>query len=258
MKILTIIFLFSSLALFSENNVRVNFNLYNSSTPKNIFYFGFGIDELAGDSVDTHLGEKSYPPFAPTFDAGLEYIDSSQYNSDGTKYYDLIRTNLDLRAIKKDINKWQIRHKLVINWIGAPTVVLEWNNLNIPDIVDSIMIRDIMGGIVINKDMKKINKLVLDNDAIDKLYFDIYYDLTKTSIEENENKDNLFYPNPFSYNVNLKKDFVYDNYEVFDLNGNKIIIDKDINKLTELNKGIYYIIFKLNNLIIEKSIISKY
>jgi len=258
MKFIFLIFIFSSISLIAENNIRVNFKLYNSKTPNILFEFGFGINELAGDSVDAHLGEKSYPPFAPSFDAGLEYIDSTKFNQDGSKYYDLIRTNLDLRSIPSDKDIWRTRHKVVINWISAPTVVLEWNSSFISDKIDSIMIRDMLGGIVINQDMKKTDKLVLDNEAIDKLYFDVYYNLKQTSVEDEENKNEIIYPNPFSDIINIDESFDYDNFIIYDINGIKLIQDYNLNKLKNLHTGIYYILFQKNNKIIERKIISKY
>lgn len=258
MKLFSLLFLLSVFYTYADNNIRINFKLYNSAAPSKLFELGFGINELAGDSVDTHLGEKSFPPFPPAFDAGLEYVDSTNFNQDGSKYYDLIRTNLDLRSVPSDIKRFHNRHKLVMNWVSGPTVVLEWNNTMFPESVDSIMIRDILGGIVINQDMKKTNKLTLDNDAIDKLYFDIYYNLNTTSIDELSKSDILVYPNPFNDKLFLENNIEFDDVLLYDLNGNLAFESKKLENIHDLLSGTYLLVLKLNSKIIKRQIVTKY
>ncbi len=258
MRIIVVLFLCSFIYSYADNNARINLNVYNNSKPNLVFNLGFGINELAGDSVDTQLGEKSLPPFPPTFYAVLEYIDSSKYNEDGSKYYDKIWTNLDLRSIPDDKITWNYRYKLVLNWINASSVVLEWNNSNIPNIIDSIFVRDIMGGVVINQDMKIINKLVLDNDAIDKLYFDVYYNKNATNVEDNiVIEDNVIFPNPFSNFINVDNSLNYDFYQVYDLRGNLVSNGGNINNILSFQPGTYFIMFMNKNSIIAKKFITK-
>lgn len=255
--IVLIVFLISSLDIFADNNARININLYNSLTPQKKIILGFGVNELAGDSIDPHLGEKSYPPFPPSFAAVLEFVDSTKFNQDGTKYYDLIWTNLDLRSVPNDKDTWQNIYKLVINWIGAPTVIIEWNNAMIPELIDSVYIKDVLGGIVINQDMKKTNKLILDNDAIDKLYFYVYYSKKNTSIDDLLSNDVLLYPNPFNDILMVDESINFDEFIIYDINGSLIMKDKNIENVSLLTSGTYFIELKLANRIISRQLITK-
>ncbi|HRP02224.1 MAG TPA: T9SS type A sorting domain-containing protein [Candidatus Kapabacteria bacterium] len=258
-SILFVVAFFICSALKADDNVLIYFKVNNTATPNKFFNLGVGINEMAGDSVDTALGEHSLPPFPPTFYAALEYVDSSKYNSDGSKFYDLIHTDLDLRSIPADKEVWQNRHKLLINWSGAKGVDISWNINSIPKNVDSIFLRDIMGGIVINEDLRKSTKITLSNDAIDKLYIDIYYKKEATSVDDDKISDITVYPNPFVDNIKLSQNLVFNSYEIYNINGDKLVSKQqsNIDNLKTLSIGVYLLILKKDNAIIGKAIINK-
>ena len=244
-KIFIIFFLLTGI-LQSQISQRVNLKITKDNNNSKEWLLAFGVDSKASYGLDGDLGELLYPPPPPTFYVILEFIDSTRTDSTGKKIYDLIWTNLDLRPIPDNTDKWYERYKMNIYWTNTSKVKIEWNNINLLQNIDSIFVRDVMGGIVINEDMKKTNYLELNNDLIDKLFFHVYYTKYPANVKQKEKSIRTLYPNPFNNEFNINFDDFY-KIDLFNSLGQLIGTFNQINQLKFYYNGLYFIKFYLND-----------
>jgi len=246
MKKIFIIFFLLSGILQSQIFQRVNLKITKDNSLSKEWLLSFGIDSRASYGLDSNLGELLYPPPPPTFYVILEFIDSTRTDSTGKKIYDLIWANLDLRPIPDSTDKWYEKYKMNIYWSNTNKVKIEWNNINLLQNIDSIFVRDVMGGKIVNEDMKKNNFLELNNDLIDKLFFHVYYTKSSANINEKEKSNRTIYPNPFNDELNIN---FYDYYKIELFNGLGQLIGtfKEFNQLKFNYNGLYFIKFYLND-----------
>lgn len=175
---------------YSQLDFRLNLNITNERGTKPAWNYGFGVSHRATDGVDAQLGELEMPPAPPQ---GLyvyfEYV--IQYDT----YKDIVYTNIDIKGLPVE-DKFEIRHKLNIKWGASREIHISWNNLNIPENVDSLFIMDALNGIFIKTDMKKKDSILIRNDAFTVLYIHGYYSKTPASIDEEIGATVLPFPNP--------------------------------------------------------------
>jgi hypothetical protein len=238
-----IIFLISFTGIYAQFPIEINFNLHNDLKPENIFYFSFGINANAGDSVDFNLGETELPPYPfSSFYAAMEFTDSTKFIDDTTKYYDYIRSNKDFKGIPPDIDKFFIKYQLHILWYNSNKVTINWGSSPQNVNIDSIFIKDAFNGFLINQNMKTSNLLEITNQSVDNLYFYVYYTKSPNSVYEKlSNSSDYIYPNPVSDFIKIKNN-MYSSFKIYDIYGNMIDMNSLINNqidVSYLSKGIY-------------------
>jgi hypothetical protein len=249
MKKIIYIFLISVCGINAQFPIEIKFNLHNDLKPENIYYLGFGVNSLAGDSVDYDLGELCLPPDPfSNFYACMEYIDSTKFIDDTTKYYDYINTNLDLRGIPDNTDKFYKKYKLHIVWYNSNKVILNWGTTPQNVNIDSIFVKDAFDGYSINKNMKTTNSLEITNSAVDVLYFHVYYTKTPTCVDDIFTIDSDYiYPNPVSNFIKNNKN-IYTGYKIYGIYGKLMSQNTNINDIIDvsfLSKGLY--LLYLNN-----------
>ena len=250
MKKLLFIFLFSVYGLNAQFPIEINFNVHNDVKPDNEYNLSFGVNSLAGDTVDISLGEESLPPYPfSIFYCALEYTDSTKFLHDSTKYYDEIRTNKDLRGIPNDSNKFYKKYKLHIVWYNSKKVTINWGTSPQNKNIDSIFLKDALNGILINKNMKTQNSVELsDVNSISDLYFHVYYSKSTVSVKDNNDSySDLIYPNPVENSLHFQKSNM-NYFKIYDVYGNLILQNsfyKEIIDVSSLQKGFY--LLYLNN-----------
>ena len=254
-KTILIFILILTSSAFSSLSQRVYLNVSSSSNPSKIFQLGFGIDPAATDTLDKNLGELLLPPPPPTFYTAMEYIDSTKNDEQGNKFYDVIWTNLDLKGIPENMDKWLVKYKLIINWASVQSVKIEWNSQSISDNVDSIFIKDVFDGLVINQNMKTSNSITLNNDAMDKLIIYAYYTKNPSEVNVTQEFGEHIFPSPI--NDKLTVNYDYDYIEFYDVLGNKVLNANNTNSIGYLKQGIYQLIVYKNHSILDSKLILK-
>lgn len=248
LKYIILLFLFITPSIYCQFDIKVNVNVSNNKNPNDIHSLGFGVDPDATDLIDSHLGEIELPPKPPVFYTGMEFVDSSYIDNNGVKYYDIIYTNLDLRGIPADKDKWYVKYKLFIVWDNSKTVKIAWNDGVKSEHIDSIFIKDVFNGVAINYDMRKTSEIILDNDAIDELYFHVYYTKTPNSVDYSNDKISNSYiqPNMIFDNFEIVN-ISYDYFKIINNIGSVIFLGNDKSSINNLNTGLYFIQFYKNN-----------
>ncbi|MBX3043489.1 MAG: T9SS type A sorting domain-containing protein [Candidatus Kapabacteria bacterium] len=239
----TVIFLFLTfVSVFSRQPVEININVQNDLGHKSPYNYSFGISPLATDVLDPDLGELNLPP-APFvgFYTAFEFIDSTQVEADGSKYYDRIWTNKDLRHYPDTLDYYYVRHKMIYRFGNGKKIQINWNKNSIPKIIDSIFIKDRLNGFVINYNMKETDSFEWDNDEIRELFIHVYYNLNTTSVREDSKKSFTVYPNPANDMLNISNDFECDRIEIVDMLGNSLfdIPYQNTINIKHLSSGIY-------------------
>ena len=239
------LFMFSLLtftSVFSKEHVEINLNVRNDIGNTSQYNFSFGISPTATDVLDKDLGELNLPPASPFgFYVAFEFIDSTQIEPDGSKFYDRIWTNKDLRYIPDNLKHYYVQHKMIFRFGQGKKILINWNNDNFPEMIDSIFLRDRLNGFVINYDMKKVNSMEWNNDEIRELLIHVYYDLTKTTVNEEIFQPLSIFPNPAKDVINFDSNIIYDRFELFDILGNVVLRSGYIQSLniSSLPIGVY-------------------
>src|SRR5690606_26411806 len=104
----------------------------------------------------------------------FEFMDSSEVDENGDKYYDRIWTNKDIRHTPDDVAKLFVKYKMIFRFGTGSKILLNWNKFVIPEWVDSLFIRDPLDGLVIERNMKEYDTLSWDNDGLLTLYIHAY------------------------------------------------------------------------------------
>ena len=110
-----------------------------------------GQDPTGTDGLDTGLGEVELPPAPPsgTFDASLLLPDNST------------RVKKDIRSSDSSSVVWRINFQSGSS--GYP-ITLRWDRGSLPE--GSFVLKDLLGGLVVNQDMKLIDSLVISNQGV--------------------------------------------------------------------------------------------
>ncbi len=244
MKYFVVLFiLISVLSIKAQDNIEININIKNDLNQTTGYTYSFGISKAATDNLDTDIGELMLPPPAPFgFWTAFEFIDSSQTNPDGTIYYDRVWTNKDMKNYPNIDGMYKSRHKMIFRFGSGKKIQINWNNLNINEKIDSIFIRDAFNGLVINVDMKKNNSMEWDNDGIRELFIEVFYNLTKTSVEDENEKASYYYPNPVHDVMYLDGIEAVDSIKFYDIAGCLIDLKLFANTVdvSKLYNGIYF------------------
>lgn len=260
MKYFLLIFLLS-IAIMSAETIELNLNIKNDLNQSMPLNSSFGISTSATDNLDPALGETLLPPIPiQGFYAAFEFIDSSTANPDGSKYYDRVWTNKDLRHYPDTVESYYVRHKMIFRFGNGSKIMMNWNSDFISDKIDSIFIRDAFNGIAINVDMKKNESLEWSNDGIEILYIHVYYNLKKVSVQEDMISDLEVFPNPASDIINISNADNIEYAELFDVFGNKVLSSQNSNVLYSgsLRSGVYFLkVFDNKRLHIKKIIINR-
>ncbi len=192
---------YSTIFSFSSN---VKITLSNNSSSVKVPLIA-GVDSLTTDGWDKLLGEDSFPTIFPmnTFAAYLETTDSSQTDSNGSKFYDLLWLDKDLKAVPENEVKFYRRYLVVFNWGLASKISVNWDS-NLNDGIDSAFVIDALEGLVFKHKMDEVSSFEITNSGIRKFFIDIYFNKDKfKSISDNIELDkNVLFPNPAS-------DFLY-------------------------------------------------
>ncbi len=246
MKRLSLILVLIACNLFSmSSNLKVT--LSNNSTSKK-FILTAGVDSLATDGWDKDLEGISYPTVFPpnTFMAYLETIDSSQVNEDGSKYYDYLWLDKDLKVVPADIDKFHKRYKVVFNWGLGTVVSVTWNNNQIDKHIDSAFVVDAFDGLVFKHNMRDTNSFDIKNDGIRFFYIDVYFSKIPLSVSDVNSNQIELYPNPTSGFINLNNYDEIKSIKLFDINGVDLSenIKMNINNMIDVSfiqSGLYFL-----------------
>lgn len=254
MKYLFLI-LFSSSVVFAgqfDTNILLRFS--DAKNAANYKYVECGINELAGDSIDTHLGEESLPfPFSGTFGVYFTFIDSITHQ---LPYPDRIWTYKDFRGVNSDI-AWMQKYNIVMTTGPVLEIRIDWNSTKFSKYIDSIRIMDGYGGDVFNVDMLKENHLIITKNFLEKVDIIVYYNKIPSNIEElNVSNDYIIYPNIVYDNLNINNND-YDMIRVYDVLGNIVVDSKNLNDILKLSSGCYFVEVIANNKIVSHQRINK-
>ena len=260
---MTIIFamcILTSMSVFSKETVEININVKNDLNQTMQLNSSFGISPLATDILDTELGEQLLPP-APFkgFYAAFEFIDSTQIEPDGSKYYDRIWTNKDLRHFPDSITNYYVKHKMIFRFGSGKKIIMNWNKNSIPEMVDSIFIKDGFNGLVIKVNMKEQETMEWENDGILELYIHVYYNLKNTSVSDLPDNDIQIYPNPSDDYISIDVKNVVDSIELLDIFGRSVLTAEQNNRIYigSLPSGVYAVRIKIGNSVVFRKIIKK-
>jgi len=229
-------------SVYSKEHVEINLNVKNDIGNTSQYNFSFGISPLATDVLDKDLGELNLPPASPFgFYVAFEFVDSTQIEPDGSKFYDRIWTNKDLRHIPDTLEHYYVQHKLIFRFGQGKKILINWNNDNFPEMIDSIFLRDRLNGFVINYNMKETNSMEWGNDEIRELLIHVYYNLGKTSVKDKITEPLTIYPNPAKEIINFDSNLFFDRFELVDILGNVVLHSgstRSIN-ISSLPLGVY-------------------
>lgn len=233
---------------FTKEPVEINLNIKNDLGQTSSYNFSFGIHPLASDIIDSELGELILPPPFMGFYAAFEFIDSTQLENDGSKYYDRIWTNKDLRHYPDTLEQYYVQHKLIFRFGQGKKIQINWNKDIIPNIIDSIFIKDRLNGFVVNHNMKQVSSMEWDNDEIRELFIHVYYNLKPTSYIENDISEYRVFPNPTSGIINIDNVELYNKIEIVDGYGNilPVTINSNVIDISKYSSG-FYILRLYNN-----------
>ncbi len=241
-----ILVIFSYVSLFSfSSNIKLTIGNNVTNYKANLIA---GVDSLATDGWDKLL-EESFPTMFPmmTFAAYLETTDSSETESNGSKYYDLLWLDKDLKAVPIEETKFYRRYKVVFNWATATKITVNWNS-KLQDGIDSAFVLDALEGLVFKHKMDEVSNFEITNSGIRQFFLDIYFNKDKvTSVEDENNSANIsIYPNPANGILNLNTTEEINSLAIYDLMGNMIeenLIENNNNQLdiSFLHCGDYYI-----------------
>jgi hypothetical protein len=230
-------------SVFSNNSFEINLNVRNDIGNSMNYNTSFGISPLATDVLDTELNELLMPP--PPFVgfyAVFEFIDSTFIENDGSKYYDRIWTNKDIRNYSDTLKLHHNRHRMIYRFGNGNKMLINWKKEVFPNFVDSVFLRDKLNGFVINYNMKEVSSMEWENQDIKDLNIDIYYNFTNTSIvDDTKNELNLF-PNPTPSVLYIDSNIEYDRLEIVNMLG-LIVLEATNSKqidLSNLPSGNYF------------------
>lgn len=256
LKFILIIFFLTFMSVYSRENIEININVRNDIGNTMAYNTSFGISPLASDVLDSDLGEKLMPP--PPFVgfyAVFEFIDSTQVLQDGSKYYDRIWTNKDIRYYPDTTDYLHVRHRMIFRFGSGEKMIMNWNKNSISDKIDSIFIRDRFNGMVINYNMKSVETMEWTNQDIRDLNIDVYYNFRNTSLRDNITNKVEIFPNPSSNVVNIKCDYDITKVEIIDINGAILISTSqtELIDISHLTVGTYFVnLYKSEQTIIHK------
>jgi hypothetical protein len=249
------------MSVYSKEKIEININIKNDLNQSIAFPTSFGISPDATDVLDKELGEILMPP-APFvgFHTAFEFIDSTQYNNDGTKYYDRIWTNKDLKYYPDTNGTYYVKHKLIFRFGNGKKILINWNKNTISNKIDSIFIKDGLNGIAVKADMKQVDKLEWENDGILELFVHVYYNLSTTSVKKDNEEENIYlYPNPASEYININTSDVIKKIEIYDFLGKLCLVDLNSNVLnvSSLIPGVYSVKIITQNQIFYQKLIKQ-
>jgi hypothetical protein len=235
-KVLSV-FIVSSLMLFSQDYVRIKFNVTTSNGEKfKDMYIGVHPD--ATFDIDYELGEKSKPPFPPpgNLHCALIWPDTLQDDSIENIHSDEVYYPMP------DKEKFHYRYNLYIRKDNIyDTAIVKWANVS--EYIDSAFFSDI-AEYLFKVDMKKQNEYKIGGNAIfiDDFIFDIYFTKTPTSISGDLIYKNFdLYPNPATDVLFLNNH--YAEVTVYDLAGNSIrnLSNTALIDISDMKSGMYII-----------------
>lgn len=243
LKFVVVALILTFTSVFSKEAFEININVRNDIGNSMNYNTSFGISPLATDVLDSDLDELLMPP--PPFVgfyAVFEFIDSTFIENDGSKYYDRIWTNKDIRNYSDTLKYHHVRHKMIYRFGNGNKMIINWNKDKFPVYVDSVFLRDKLNGFVVNYNMKAVGNMEWDNQDIKDLYIDIYYNFNSTSVmSESQDQLNL-YPNPTPSILYISADDEYDKMEIIDMLGKVVIesLGKSQIDLSSLSSGNYF------------------
>ena len=126
----------------------------------------FGLDLAATDTLDAKLGENELPPFPPTgvFEARFVGEDISLPQLGQGTYKDFRQGHI--------ASADTVTHELKYQPGSGEKIIILWE---LPENTSGLL-QDLFGGVVVNKEMKEQDSLIVDNPgAINKLKMMIYY-----------------------------------------------------------------------------------
>ncbi len=235
MKIVLILLLFANSFLIANESIVIKMKLTNSNgslAGYNNEKLSFGLDKNATDGIDVDLGEAEIPPCSWAFACSSFLNYNTEIGEDIFQY-------IDLKAFpnsKDDSVVYTFRFYDMVD-----SVNIEWEN--IPAEIYFARMRSSYLSVHWNDiNMKEVNKVVIDNPAVNEFKIVIKYQ-TNSSVEEIIRNEKLISPNPASESININiNDF--SRIEIFNIMSAKVFetstfIDKI--DVSSMPKGIYLI-----------------
>lgn len=168
-------------------SISIPIKVSNNAGSSQLLYIG--IDPSATDGIDQKLGEAALPPLPPNdiFDARLKLP---------TQTYDY--STKDFRYGSTPPFSSVISYSIEFQHGNSSWVLIEWE---FPNEITALL-KDKLGGIIINKQISGSGSFEITNLALNKLDLIVTYDLKTVSVRELElpNQITLYqnYPNPFN------------------------------------------------------------
>lgn len=152
----------------------------------------FGFSPIATDIYDDGMDQYAPPaPPPPSFDAAIGW------NSD--RYYTQI--------LAGDDNYVEHVYDISLQYPSSNIINVDWDNTGWADLMDSILLQDAFGGVMINVNMLEETTLLVDNPGLSTLKLKVTPKSTAAiSGETVPNKYSLLdaYPNPFNPETTIK------------------------------------------------------
>ena len=229
----------------SNDGEIIKLYLRNNATPPQMLdSLSFGVNYLATDSLDAHLGEKEYPPIG--LPAGIFMGYMITYDA---RQQEEVWTWHDFRPFAIDSQHFYREYRIKLFFGEGSAVSIRWDNLS--GFIDSAKVQDPFAA-YFNINMKDTNQFTTNEILLDEFVFKVWFNTTGTSVDESNFANSpLVYPNPAHNILNINPDIQAQSMIIFDYMGNEIQ-HFDVNPreskiiLPNLDYGVYFI--KVNDL----------
>jgi len=252
LSLLLMSFMAEPLLAVDSLSVVLKFRDDNNVSSKDLL---IGIHKDATHNIDTAIGEKMLPEQPPPGDIYvILFITDS---SDMSRYHSYV----DFRPIPEEDQFTRYHRFKAYNLVTSYTI--SWSKIG--NYIDSVYLRDIINGSIVNVDMKLNDSFYVEDWGKDQFNIVVYYNKNFIDVNENNNINVkeciVLFPNPVTEELKFICEWSKKRYKLLNSLGVELIKGETVNEMNSIDmksysKGLYFLAIEGQNggQIIEKII----